>query len=167
LVNKLRKDKKDPSILTNGGQYCFIFTSYNCYENSYDEKPTPSTNTVMHSTSMEEVSHFHGTELTMEIIIQGIKWLRGNAYANENLGSVPDALQEYLDALKEMIPLQNPSGLSLDNAVDFIEGRKWSSDNQDDMNLVLDHIKRYPDTESKSELVMACCLVRQFIYKHM
>ena len=32
LVNKLRKDKKDPSILTNGGQYCFIFTSYNCYE---------------------------------------------------------------------------------------------------------------------------------------
>ena len=64
---------------------------------------------------------------------------QGNAYANENLGSIPDALQEYLDALKEMIPLQNPSGLSLDNAVDFIEGCKWSFDSQDDMNLVLDH----------------------------
>ena len=167
LVNKLRKDKKDPSILTNGGQYCFIFTSYNCYENSYDENPTPSTNTVMHSTSTEEVSHFHATELTKEIIIQGIKWLKGNAYANEDLGSVPDALQEYLNALEEMIPLQNPSELSLDNAHDFIKGRKWSSDSQYDMNLVLDHINGYPEEKGKSELVMACCLVRRFIYKHM
>jgi hypothetical protein len=49
---------------------------------------------------MEEVSRFHATHLTTEIINQGIKWLRGNAYAEKDLGPVADALQEYLNALK-------------------------------------------------------------------
>ena len=118
LVNQLRKEKEKnyPSILSNGGQFCVIFTSY---EKSSNENP--SHNTKMQSTSMEEVSHFHATLLTKEIINQGIKWLRGKAHAEKDFGSVADALQEYLNALKEVILLQNPSELSLNHASDFIK----------------------------------------------
>jgi hypothetical protein len=119
LVNFLRKEKeKNESILSFGGQFCVIFTSY---EKSSNENPSHNTNTcVMQSISMEEVSHFHATLLTKEIINQGIKWLRGKAYVEKDFGSVADALQEYLNALKEVIPLQNPSELSLNDASDFI-----------------------------------------------
>jgi hypothetical protein len=52
LVNLLRKEKKDtsPSILTTGGIFNFIFTSYDVTS----ENPCA----VMHSTLNEEVSCF-------------------------------------------------------------------------------------------------------------
>ncbi len=75
----------------------------------------------MQSTLMEEVSRFHATHLTTEIINQGIKWLRGNSYAEKDLGPVADALQEDLNALKEVIPLQNLSELSLRTAHDLLQ----------------------------------------------
>lgn len=166
LVNLLRKEeeKNDSSILANGGQFCVIFTSY-------DENPSPNTNTcqmnVMQSTSMNEVSNFHATHLTEEIINQGIKWLRGSSYAEKDFGSVADALQEYLNALKEVIPLQNPSELSLNHASKFIDSREWSDDSQKDKTLVLDCIEKYSRMESNSELSKACCLARRFIYKYL
>jgi len=101
-----------------------------------------------------------------KIINQGIKWLRGNAYAEKDLRSVADALQEYFNALKKMIPLQNPSELSLVYASELIESHEWS-DSQEDKHFVLGVINKYSGTESKSELVKKCCLARQFIYKHM
>ena len=166
LVNQLRKEKEknDSSILANGGQFCVIFTSY-------DENPSPNTNTcqmnVMQSTLMVEASNFHATHLTMEIINQGIKWLRGSAYAEKDFGSVADALQEYLNALKEVIPLQNPSELSLNHASKFIDSREWSDDSQEDKTSVLDCIEKYSRMESNSELSKACCLARRFIYKYL
>ena len=118
LVNQLRKEKEKNESILSCGQFCVIFTSY---EKSSNENPSHNTNTcVMQSISMEEVSHFHATLLTKEIINQGIKWLRGKAHAEKDFGSVADALQEYLNALKEVIPLQNPSELSLNDASDFI-----------------------------------------------
>ena len=170
LVNKLRKEKeKDDSILSNGGQFCVIFTSY---EKSSNENPSHNTNTccVMESTYIGGgggVGGFHATLLTKEIINQGIKWLRGNAYAEKDLGSVADALQEYLNALKEVIPLQNPSELSLEYARDFIESREWSDDSQDDRTFVLGLIEKYSPMESNNELSNTCCLARRFIYKHL
>ncbi len=114
----------------------------------------------MQSTSMEEVSHFHATHLTKVIINQGIKWLRGNLYAEKDFGSVADALQEYLNALKEVIPLQNPSELSLNYASDFIQQREWPDDSQKDRTFVLGRIEKYSRMESNSELSKACCLAR-------
>ena len=158
LVNRLRKEKEKnkASILSDGGQFCVIFTSF---EKSSNENPSHNTNTVMQSTSMGEVSHFHATLLTMEIIKQGIKWLRGNAYAEKDFGSVADALQEYLNALKEVIPLQNPSELSLDCAGDFISSREWSDDSQEDKTFVLGLIENYSrliENYSHMETTVSC-----------
>jgi len=96
--------------------------------------------------------------LTEEIINQGIKWLRGSAYAEKDFGSVADALQEYLNTLKEVIPLQNPSELSLNHASDFIQQQEWPDDSQKDRTFVLDCIEKYSRMESNSELSKACCL---------
>ena len=168
LVNRLRKEKEKnkASILSDGGQFCVIFTSY---EKSSNENPSHNTNTccVMQSTLMNKASHFHATHLTEEIINQGIKWLRGSAYAEKDFGSVADALQEYLNALKEVIPLQNPSELSLNHASDFIQQQEWPDDSQEDKTFVLDCIEKYSTMESNSELSKACCLARRFIYKHV
>jgi hypothetical protein len=169
LVNKLRnEEEKKESILTFGGQYCAIFTSY---EKSSNENPSHNTCCVMQSTSIGgcggRVGGVHATFLTKEIINQGIKWLRGNAYAEKDPGSVADALQEYLNALKEVIPLQNPSELSLNHASDFIKQREWPDDSQEDRTSVLKLIEQYSRMESNSELSKACCLARRFIYKHL
>ena len=162
LVNQLRKEKEKNESILSCGQFCVIFTSY---EKSSNENP--SHNTKMQSTIMGEVSHFHATHLTKEIINQGIKWLRGSAYVEKDFGSVADALQEYLNALKEVIPLQNPSELSLKHASDFIQRREWPDDSQKDSTYVLDCIEKYSCMESTSELSKACCLARRFIYKHL
>jgi len=102
--------------------------------------------------------YFHATHLTEEIINQGIKWLRGSAYAEKDFGSVADALQEYLNTLKEVIPLQNPSELALNHASDFIQQQEWPDDSQKDRTFVLDCIEKYSRMESNSELSKACCL---------
>ena len=162
LVNQLRKEKEKNESILSCGQFCVIFTSY---EKSSNENP--SHNTKMQSTIMGEVSHFHATHLTEEIINQGIKWLRGSAYVEKDFGSVAVALQEYLNALKEVIPLQNPSDLSLNHASDFIQQREWPDDSQKDRTFVLDCIEKYSCMESNSELSKACCLARRFIYKHL
>ena len=163
LVNILRNEKKGVLSRLNGGIYNLIFTSYvTCGENS-------KCDVVFHSTLNEDVSCFQATHLTKEIIIQGIRWLRGNECTEIDFGSVGDALKGYFVALNEVIPLQDPYDevTSCDKyfkgVIDFIKCREWPDDCLQEKEFILKTLEE----SNEGELSEASYLARRFIYNHV